>query len=249
MEYLIDYDLDSINNTQLRDYAREGFKEIDGWGIDDYLVRIFLNLNNFQSIEKIEGNLVEIGVHHGRSFILLALMRNGSEKAIAIDIFEDQSRNIDNSGSGSRTIFEDYLKQYSIVENVSIIEGDSLFLSNESHKDLQTKARLVHIDGGHYVDAVCSDLALAQSIISPGGIVIVDDYQHSGFPGVNEGCHRYLSYSVPRKLIPIAIGKNKLFLTTHSHHSLLLDFLLGVARKNAKLVELHGYECICVDNH
>src|ERR1700735_245644 len=37
----------------------------------------------------IKGHLCEIGVHHGRLFLMLALARQHGERALAIDLFED----------------------------------------------------------------------------------------------------------------------------------------------------------------
>jgi hypothetical protein len=70
--------------------------------------------------------------------------------------------------------------------------------------------RFAHIDGGHYVDCIVNDLMKTQRIMSPGGIIVVDDFNHNLFTGANEGCHRFLSYACPRLAVPFAVGNNKL---------------------------------------
>jgi len=52
------------------------------------------------------GALVEVGVYHGKSFVPLALLRRPGELCLAIDCFERQEHNRDESGEGDRAAFE-----------------------------------------------------------------------------------------------------------------------------------------------
>jgi hypothetical protein len=53
----------------------------------------------------ITGNVAEIGVHHGRLFILLYLLTSPDERALAVDLFSGQERNIGSSGHGGPGTF------------------------------------------------------------------------------------------------------------------------------------------------
>ena len=53
----------------------------------------------------INGAVAEIGVHHGRLFILMHLTSPAGQKDIAIDVFENQQLNRDQSGRGDRAQF------------------------------------------------------------------------------------------------------------------------------------------------
>jgi hypothetical protein len=238
----------SVLRRPLRDYATEGYLEVDGWGIDNYLLRIFLALDEMQRARGVGGNLLEIGVHHGRTFILLALMAQEGERSYAIDLFEDQERNIDHSGLGDSTAFASNMRRYAPQAAYDVIAGDSLFLDFAAAGI--EKVRFAHIDGAHYVDAIVNDLTKVQDQMVAGGVVVVDDFHHSLFPGVNEGCHRFLLYATPRRLIPFAVGKNKLFLTTHSHHEAYVATLKELLQPPAGMgVVLHGFPAVCVDAH
>jgi hypothetical protein len=229
-------------------YASGAYRSVEGWGVDDDLIPLFLALDEAQYSAGIVGNLLEIGVHHGRSFILLALMARPGERSFAVDLFEDQDRNLDQSGRGDSSAFEWNLRLHAHGADVETIAGDSLFLDMGARGI--TSLRFAHIDGAHYVDAVVSDLMKVQQAVVPGGVVIVDDFMHSGFPGANEGCHRYLSMATPRLLVPFGVGKNKLFLTTHSHRTQWLSALTEAARPQAERpVLLHGFDVVCVDPH
>ena len=53
-------------------------------------IELICRLGEAQREMGLAGHIAEIGVHHGRSFILLALLARASEKAVAIDVFEQQ---------------------------------------------------------------------------------------------------------------------------------------------------------------
>jgi SAM-dependent methyltransferase len=222
----------------LRDYACEGWRDILGWGIAPFATKVFLTLDRYQKQRGIRGNLLEIGVFRGRTACLLGLMAAPGERLFGIDVFND-ARNIDHSGAGAeRAEFDSNIARWKLTERTDVIEGDSMFLDFAQHGI--GKVRFAHIDGAHYVDAVCNDIIKAQQIMVPGGVVVVDDWHNNRFPGTNEACHRFLSYAVPRLVIPFAVGMNKLYLTTHSHHYDLLHHFLGETA--CPVARLHGLD-------
>lgn len=246
---LIKYSISSIKNSQLQDYAATGYTSIDGWGINHYLVHLFLALDAYQKERNITGNLFEIGVYHGRVLILLGLMSRGDERIVGLDIFEAlQSHNIDASGGPTtKEIVDRHLDRYRLSGKTDLIAGDSLFTDFTKIPAL-SGVRFAHIDGAHYVDAVVNDLMKTQQLLVPGGIIVVDDFLHVGFPGVNEGCHRFLSSETPRLVIPFAAGANKLFLTTHSHHADLLGYMREIlVPPNGKAIKLHGFDAVSLE--
>jgi hypothetical protein len=107
-------------------YITRGLETVEGWGIDHFLAQFFLLLDQFQKENGVTGNLMEIGVHHGRSAILLALMARPEETTIFLDLFGRQGENIDFSGRGSRAIFEGNLENWAPGRSVELIEGNSL---------------------------------------------------------------------------------------------------------------------------
>jgi SAM-dependent methyltransferase len=245
----MNFDINTIDNAHLREYAINGYSTIDGWGIDEYLIRIFLLLDHYQKRREIYGNVFELGVFHGRVLILLGLTTRDSERVVALDIFETfQSHNVDQSGMGTtQEIVARNLKRYGLWEKTDLIVGDSLFTDFTEHSALRN-IRFAHIDGAHYVDALVNDLVKTQQVIVPGGVIVVDDYNHVGFPGVNEGCHRFLSFATPRLVVPFAAGNNKLFLTTHSHHADLIKHMSdALKRPRGRLIQIHGFDSVSLE--
>jgi hypothetical protein len=237
-----DVDLDTAK------YLLYGLSQIEGWGIDAVLAQIFLRLNNFHKQQRIYGNLFEIGVHHGRTAILLALMSSQGEVPVFVDLFDRQEENFDHSGRGNREIFEANLAKWAPGKTAKILTDNSLSLEFGSIAELRDGVRFAHIDGAHYREVVLSDIRKTQEILIEGGIVIVDDYFHSGFPGVNEACNAYLEAGSPERLVPVAMGRNKLILTTPKSAKTLVAHLEAV-EVGARHVAFHGHDVMCLDQH
>lgn len=203
-----------IDKSKLNHYmACKNF--IEGWFWNE-AAQMFLWIDYLQKKEGIEGDLFEIGVHHGKSTIMLGLMTNKSkEKLGTCDIFSYQELNISHSGKGtkSKDIFLDNFKSY--FDNI-----DFLNIYKKSSSKLSVgecgKCRFFHIDGGHTVDETYNDLNLASSTITEKGIVAIDDFYHALWTEVTEGIFKFLSTS--KSLLPFAIGFNKLFLCKPSMH-------------------------------
>lgn len=62
-----------------------------------HYVRAF---SEFQHHLGLFGAVGEVGVHHGKFFMPIAGYALRSEPAVAMDLFEDQSANFDQSGEG-----------------------------------------------------------------------------------------------------------------------------------------------------
>jgi hypothetical protein len=231
-------------------YANEGYKKVDGWGIDAELIEIFILINNFHKIEKICGPLCEVGVHHGRTLILLGLLANSQERIIGIDLFEEgQDQNLDLSGSGSFRHLMENINDHAPEIKFDIVKGNSFNLPKEVLKNMKN-TRIFHIDGGHFFEVVLNDLSIAQNVLGLGGVIVIDDYWHSGFPEVQEAVHRYFLNSTILKAIPFAVGKNKIFLVGCSYKKKISDFLReSLPQNKQKKVRVLGYEAICLDPH
>jgi len=221
--------------------------QVDGWGIDDDLARIFLLLDDLQRTLGVHGSLFEIGVHHGRTAILLSLMARPAERCVFLDLFDRQDENIDNSGRGNLETFRANLARWAPGTAPEIIAGNSLNLEFSSIAGLVHGVRFAHIDGGHYKAVVLNDLDKTEAVLGPGGIVVVDDFLHSGFLGVNEACNHYLREAGGRRLLPIATGKNKLILAARSHAQRYRDGLLAGLKPQRQVAEFYGETLVCLD--
>ena len=80
-------------------------RRVEGW-FSAEAAALFGLLDEAQRAAGVEGHLFEIGVHHGRSAVLLSQLARPGERLGVCDLFGEQSQNVSASGGGDRAIFE-----------------------------------------------------------------------------------------------------------------------------------------------
>lgn len=200
------------SSSLLQRYVRGGHRRVDGW-LSRLDASLIATVGQWQSTAGIAGAVGEIGVHHGRLFILLALLRKPGERAFAIDLFDDQQFNIDQSGQGDETAFRNNLVRFGVEPgSIEVVKGNSMALAWAGLADrLGPAVRLFSIDGGHTAEITRHDLGIADDSLGDGGVIVLDDYFNPEFPAVSEGMCRFM-VERPQALAPFAIGDNKLLL-------------------------------------
>lgn len=197
----------------LRYIARDR-KSIDGWFARTD-AEIFRAILLGQSAANLVGPAVEIGVHHGRSFIALCLGLRSDEKAYCIDIFEEQHLNRDLSGRGDRSVLEGNLARFGIDRKRVIIDArSSQLVKPEDILGQVGPVRLFSVDGGHWQDIVENDLRLAEASVAAHGVIALDDFLRVEWPNVTAGFFAWYE-SRRNPIVPFAIGFNKIYLCHH----------------------------------
>jgi len=212
-------------------------------------------------------SLAEIGVYHGRSFLALISLRKNDETCIAIDCFENQADNADESGVGDYSKFRKHVTKAceamkagdsnanfewdGIVDSdtalpsfIKVVKADSTKMTNEAdfNEEKNGPVRIFSIDGSHTSEATFRDLTLAaDECLHERGVVILDDCFNPDWPGVISGLAKYLDAS--GRVVPFAIAYNKVYLCDPSivetYQSRLTPNV--VVRKKASLF---GRECL-----
>jgi hypothetical protein len=197
-------------------------KSIEGWlSLEGVMLLAFLD--KIQRRAGVAGNIFEIGVHHGKSALLLAHCIDPSSEILGIcDVFDNQDENISGSGSGSYQIFLRNFKRFFRNNNflkVFARSSDQLSLLHTSKN-----CRLFHIDGGHTAEEVYGDLTLASKAINENGIVVLDDLFNHAFPSVQEGLATFLQ-AKPDELTPFVIGFNKTVFSRRQAYKMYVEGL------------------------
>jgi hypothetical protein len=192
-------------------YVQYQRNEVEGW-LSRIDAEIILAVQHAQNESNLIGSAVEIGLHHGKSFIALCMGLRDGEVAYGIDLFENQDLNLDHSGRGNALLLEKNLLRFGISR-------DRIFLDARASEQVTPTdilstagpARIFSIDGGHWQDVVINDLRLAESVMADCGVIALDDFHRSEWPEVSAG---YFSWRQDRNrdIVPFAIGFNKLYL-------------------------------------
>lgn len=221
---------------------------IDGWCADEVL---FALEAFFRSEEPFSapGPVCEIGVHHGR-FLIGAHNALGGVRAVGIDLFEQQERNVDGSGQGSTEKFRDAMRHAVNASQIDMWPGDSMDLGLGDIDELRSRYgrfKVFSVDGGHTPEHVINDMRIAQESTAQDGLILVDDFFSPHWPGVTEGLHA-LFQSRQNRFLPFMYLENKLFLTGVScrdraveHARIVVEALKG--HIEFRPVMIFGYRC------
>ena len=234
-------------SPSLAAYRASGHHTVQGWLLQE-AIDFICELSALQHARGINGPVCEIGVHHGRLFILLHLLCAAEERSLAIDLFEMQDENVDQSGAGSREHLMRNLQTHGCeLARIDLLTENSLRLTAARIIDAcGARPRLFSIDGGHTAEATRNDLMLAEQSICDGGLVILDDYFNSAWPGVSEGACAFMRED-RGQLVPVAITSNKFFLTNREAAATDYQRWLVEHHGGAKRSTVFGHEVVCFE--
>lgn len=201
---------------------------------DAQLIRILLENQEKQGVC---GNLCEIGVHHGRLFLLLALTRKNRESAIAIDLFEDDAINQNSAQAGRNGALQRNAKRLNIpLADTEIWKGSSLDLTGEAIQQLAGgPIRFFSVDGGHMYRHVENDLRLAQQSLIPEGIIALDDFFCRRWPEVSAATIDFMRNQ--QEFVPVFITPSKLYFARREFTKKLIDSVLPVLPTKLRIGE------------
>lgn len=230
-------------------YWAEGFPLVEGW-VHGGLLRYVKLVDQVQREAAITGNIAEIGVYHGKFLIALASLTAPGGKVTALDVFEDQDKNLDGAGVGNLEILQRNVAAYGPGDvDYAYIKADSSALTVLAKMELTRDRgpfRLFSVDGCHTVEHTLGDLQTAQDCIAPGGVIILDDYMQPHWPGVTEAVSLFCS-AVPR-MAPFLYAHHKLFFVGvgwHAYFYRACAEALG-GHESARTTTMHGRSVLSI---
>lgn len=207
--------------------------QIPGW-FDPRIASLFKYVDRWQREQDIHGNLCEIGAFYGRSFIPLARCAREGEKAVAVDIFDDQDENVSGSGRGYENIEEGFdaniAAEFQDIGFIEKVKGNSI-VDDIMDGPVQSHAmyRMFRVDGGHRYNEVIGDLATAQVTIAPKGLVFIDDVFNPSWPDVGLVVNTVMTATV---LAPLAIYLGEVVMCRPSEHKNIKSKLWKILPKH-----------------
>ena len=77
-----------MNADRIRHFIQEDNKSIDGWFFPlDQIA--FFELFSIQKQIKAQGDIAEVGVYVGKSFVMLSLLKEPNDSLIGFDLFDE----------------------------------------------------------------------------------------------------------------------------------------------------------------
>lgn len=194
----------------LEKYVERSMVTVQGY-LTSLDARMIAALLAYQDENNITGHLCEIGVHHGRLFLMLALARKVGERALAIDLFEDDAINANTQHAGRhRALFTNAHRLGIELSDEEIFKTSSLDIEATDILTRTTgRIRFFSIDGCHLYRPVENDLHLAERTLADEGIIAVDDFFNAHWADVSFATYDFLRRT--DTVVPFAIT-SKLYL-------------------------------------
>jgi predicted O-methyltransferase YrrM len=168
-------------------YLDAGYASVVGMS-SRFAAAICCGLMRIQSELGVRGPVAEIGPFEGRFFIALAHALASGETALGIDLFDWPNPEVIDR-------FEANCAKHGVPAERRITwKADSRSMPPEQllAKLGGERVRFFHVDGEHSRAALTKDLELATAVLAPGGVIVLDDMLHPGYPTLMVAVHDYL---------------------------------------------------------
>lgn len=192
-------------------------KEVEGWFYPIDIIVLYGVLN--EVLEKVKGDVCEIGVAFGKSAIGLSHFKKDSDILYLYDLFpndmlEKAKKNISNFGNDNNIIW--------VVQDTTQIEQVAF----------RSPLKLLHIDGCHEHSVVLNDLQIFNQYMNDAGIIVLDDFNDYEYPGVNSAAIEFslAKYNYKNWRV-FAIGDNKAYMCQKKYVPMYQISLAGFLKK------------------
>jgi hypothetical protein len=243
-------------------YASDMYKTVQGFDVNGENLLAINLLSQSQVQNGVHGDLLEIGLFHGRTAVMLGLLRRPGERFVGIDAFgssesiQHQDRQVDldyyGDGKAIRKGFDQNWQKFILSASDDpdakpiLIEKDSRSVSQKELQSATSGVRLFSLDGGHSEISTYHDLELAESVVKDGGILILDDYFLEDCPAVSVGAMRYF-LTTESKFVPFLIFCGRVFFTTADYVQAYQETILsGGITRWVRFGEFLGQPMICL---
>jgi predicted O-methyltransferase YrrM len=189
-------------------YLDDGYDKVIGMS-SRFAAAICCGLMRIQSDLGVKGPVAELGAFEGRFFIALAKALGEGERALGIDIFEWPNPQVIDR-------FEANCLRHAVPAERRITwkaDSNRMAPAELLAKLGKERVRLIHVDGEHTQAALTKDLALATAVIRDGGVIVLDDMLHPGYPTLMLAVQTYLD-SHPDMTVLCIIDRESIFAAT-----------------------------------
>lgn len=168
-------------------YLETGYATVVGMS-SRFAAAVSCGLMRIQTDLGVKGPVAEIGTFEGRFFIAMAHALADGETALGIDLFDWPNPEVIDR-------FEANCTTHGVPAEKRITwRADSRTMKPEDllEKLGGERVRLFHVDGEHSRHALTRDLELATAVLGDGGVIVLDDMLHPGYPTLMVAVQDYL---------------------------------------------------------
>lgn len=179
-------------------------QDIPGWfDFDD--AQFISQINTKQQEKLVKGNILELGIWEGKSFIFMADLLEMNEELTGIDLFE--------GAKGQQRLNNLLERLKSKSKKIRVLRGDTRALMDSPPPTGFRSQRIIHVDAGHEHSEVLADLNnIEKFALNQGSVIILDDLPVRHFPGVWSGLASWILLGNGSKYRPFLISRSKAYI-------------------------------------
>jgi len=149
-------------------------------------------LLSFQGEEGIDGAILEFGVYKGRSAMLVAHRVRPGEPFVLVDVAP----------------YVDLPSIREVAPQAVFVEcaSEAFPETYPGYRELEGACRFIHVDSSHTFETTTAELAMAERLLAPGGLLVLDDFTNLDYPQVAAATYRYLYTSGSGLMIFLIAG-------------------------------------------
>lgn len=188
---------------------------IDGW-LSPTDADWFVQVDEVQKASGTEGDMVEIGVWHGRGAILMHHLLRESERVFAVDIFDLREREHPFFNDPAR--LHANARAFGCDGRLVPVRMDTLQDGHRLPEALRGRPiRLAHIDGGHDYEVVRRDIEIVWRLLGEGAVLVFDDFFSQAHAGTTQAILEFLQ--VTPRLVPFLLTNKKLWVCSRASYA------------------------------
>lgn len=150
-------------------------------GMQDFSRIVHICHYVFQT-QELEGDIVEFGCHVGKTARLISGI---TKKQVHVyDSFEGLPQTYENYGGEMRAPYDEFVATFT-RDNIRLPKINQGWFSDVKPEQVPDKICLAHLDGDLY-ESTMQPLQLIYDKMSPGGIILIDDYGAEKWYGVKD---------------------------------------------------------------
>lgn len=178
-------------------YLETGYHSVVGMS-SRFAAAIVARLLRIQTGLGASGPIGEIGTFEGRFFVAMAHALEPGEIALGIDLFDWPNPEVLDR-------FHANCRKHGVADGKRVtLKADSRSMTPAQVLDAAGgKLRLFHVDGEHSRAALTRDLELATAVLADGGLIVLDDMLHPGYPTLMVAVQEYLQRHP--EIVPLCI--------------------------------------------
>jgi methyltransferase family protein len=150
---------------------------IDGM-MSIFSMQVMDSVLSFQAELNVAGHVVEFGVYKGRSAAVLSAHVTPPERLILVDV--------------EKLITEETLSKLFTRAEFVLGRSEEYSRTSPDYPDLRSAVRFLHVDSSHTFRTTLAEMRLADELLSPDGIVCLDDYTNLNYSQILPAIYKYL---------------------------------------------------------